>query len=114
MAAMISSNNKGGTTTSGPSTTANAKAQSYSNQKQKSSSGAQHSSFNSRQKSGTRAKSACKGAAGKAELFNSTAPIKQFFSNLEDTVKDLAALNSTTNGAIKVVTSSNQAKPQRR
>ena len=35
-----------------------------------------------------RAKSACKGGGSKAEMFNSTAPIK-FFSNLEDTVREI-------------------------
>ena len=46
-----------------------------------------------------RAKSACK---GKAELFNSTAPIK-FFSNLEETVREITTLNGAnlkmSNGA---------------
>ena len=40
-------------------------------------------------KSVGRPKSACK---GKADMFNSTAPIK-FFSNFEETVKDITTLN---------------------
>ena len=58
-------------------------------------------------KSGTkratsRAKSACK---GKAELFNSTAPIK-FFSNLEETVRDI------TSGNTNIKLSSSKARQQ--
>ena len=45
-------------------------------------------------KSTTRAKSACKG--GKAEMFNSTAPIK-FFSNLEETVREITQGNTNMN-----------------
>ena len=44
-------------------------------------------------KSVGRAKSACK---GKVELFNSTAPIK-FFSNLEETVREITTLNGAGN-----------------
>ena len=60
-------------------------AKNQSNQK---SSAGPNSSF--LKKSVGRPKSACK---GKADIFNSTAPIK-FSSNLEETVKDIKTLNT--------------------
>ena len=77
-------------------------AKNQSNQK---SSAGPNSSFS--KKSVGRPKSACK---GKADIFNSTAPIK-FFSNFEETVKDITALNGVN---IKLRSSKERSTKQAR